>query len=49
VHVVDATLLGAADRVAGAIAKEMVGEASATVTSIVSRRRPALSQAQTTG
>ena len=49
VHVVDATLLGAADRVAGAIAKAMVGEASATVTSIVSRRRPALSQAQTTG
>ena len=34
VHVVDATLLAAADRVAGAIAKAMAGEKPATVTRI---------------
>jgi integrase len=39
VHVVDATLLAAADRVAGAIAKAMAGEKPATVTKIADHRR----------
>ena len=39
VHVVDATLLSAADRVAGAIAKAMAGEKPATITSIGDRQR----------
>jgi integrase len=39
VHVVDATLLAAADRVAGAIAHAMAGGKPATVTKIGERRR----------
>ena len=39
VHVVDDTLLAAADRVSGAIARAMSGEAAATVTRIGDRRR----------
>jgi len=39
VHVVDDTLLAAADRVSGAIARAMAGEKPATVTKIGDRRR----------
>ena len=39
VHVVDDTLLAAADRVSGAIARAMAGEGAATVTKIGDRRR----------
>jgi integrase len=39
VHVVDDTLLAAADRVSGAIARAMAGESVATVTKIGDRRR----------
>ena len=39
VHVVDDTLLAAADRVSGAIARTMAGESVATVTKIGDRRR----------
>jgi integrase len=39
VHVVDDTLLAAADRVSGAIARAMAGKGSATVTKIGDRRR----------
>jgi integrase len=39
VHVVDDTLLAAADRVSGAIARAMVGQGAATVTKIGDRRR----------
>jgi integrase len=39
VHVVDATLLSAADRVAGAIARAMAGEKPAIVTKIGARQR----------
>jgi integrase len=39
VHVVDATLLAAADRVSNAIARAMAGEKPATVTDMADRRR----------